>query len=337
MRTRAFAAAAPGGTLQPFEFDPAPLGPHDVEIAVTRCGVCHTDLGMIEGTFFGLSSYPLVPGHEVAGRITARGDRVDHLQIGQRVGVGWLCGSCGKCEACRSGDSHLCGGMRGICVGRHGGFAERISVDGRFVVALPDELSDDEAAPLMCAGITAYVPFEERALPPGARVGVIGIGGLGHLAIQFGRAFGCEVTAFSGTPGKEAEARALDAEHFISSRDRGQFAPLAGSFDLLVDTAQGDLPWSKFAGLLRPRGVLWLLGIPQQPLAINAAALMIASRSITGSTIGSPAQMERMMRMAAAQGIHAVTESMPLDDVNAAIARVRAGRPRYRMVLAVGS
>lgn len=337
MGIRAFAAVEPGGRLEVFEFDPDPLGPHEVEIAVTRCGVCHTDLSMIAGTFFGLSSYPLVPGHEVAGRIVARGVGVDHLHIGQRVGVGWMVGSCGECEACRSGDPHFCLGMQGICVGRHGGFAERVIVDGRFVVSLPDELSDDDAAPLMCAGVTVYAPLEERALTPGARVGVIGIGGLGHLAIQFGRAFDCEVTAFSGTPAKEGEARALGAEHFVESRDPARFAHLARSFDLLLVTGEGDLPWTEFVELLRPRGVLWLLGIPREPLSIKAGALMIGWRSVTGSTVGSLGQMERMIQMAVAKEIHAMTESLPLDEVNTAITRVRAGQPRYRMVLSVDS
>ncbi|MBW2269940.1 MAG: NAD(P)-dependent alcohol dehydrogenase [Deltaproteobacteria bacterium] len=333
MAIRAFAATKAGGQLEAFEFEPPPLAPHDIEIAITCCGVCHTDLSLIDGTFFGLGDYPLVPGHEVAGRIIALGKSVDHLRIDQRVGIGFLCGSCGECEMCQAGDSHLCPAQEGICVGRHGGFAERTRVDGRFAVPLPDGLSDEDAAPLMCAGITTYAPFEELGLAPGARVGVIGIGGLGHLAIQFGKAFGCEVTAFSGTAAKEEEARTLGAEHFVASRDPASFAHLAGSLDLLLATADGDLPWAEYSNLLRPRGALWLVGFPSQPISIPGIALMSRRSSVTGSLMGSPEQMARMVQMVAAKGIRPMTESLPLQEVNTAIARVRAGQPRYRMVL----
>lgn len=335
MGIHAYAAFEPRQELTRFTFEPDPLGPLDVEIAVECCGVCFTDLSLIDDQLFNLSTYPLVPGHEVVGRITARGNAVDGIGIGLRVGVGWLCGSCRQCAACDAGEPHLCLNGQAICVGRHGGFAERVRVDSRFVVPLPENIASAEAAPLMCAGITVFAPLDELHVTATTRVGVIGIGGLGHLALQFAKALGCEVTALSGSATKSDEARAFGADRFVLTSTTAAFEELAGSFDVLLATAEGDLPWTAYANLLAPRGTLWLLGIPHQPLTVDGAVLMAGRRSITGSLIGSPSQMQRMMQLVADKGIRAQTELMPLGDVNAAIERVRRGEARYRVVLTV--
>jgi uncharacterized zinc-type alcohol dehydrogenase-like protein len=333
---QAFAAFEAKQELHSHSYEPDPLGPRDAEIEVSHCGVCHTDISLIDDQFFGLSSYPLVPGHEVVGKIVAKGADVSNFEVGDRVGAGWLCGSCGECEACRSGEPNLCPGAQGICAGRPGGFAERVRVDSRFLAAIPAGLESEQAAPLMCAGLTVFTPLDELAVQPGTRIGVVGIGGLGHLALQFAKAFGCEVTALSGSPTKSEEAARLGADHFALTSDAEAVQRLASSFDVLLVTADGDLPWNLYLSLLRPKGTLWLLGMPQQPLVVESILLMLPSRSIKGSIIGSPDQMQRMLEFAAKHAVRAWTEPMPMSDVNTAIDRVRKGEVRYRMVLTAG-
>ena len=193
MGFRAYAAHEQKGPLAPFVYEPGELGPNDVEIRVSHCGICHSDVHLVDGDW-GASSYPMVPGHEIVGTVAAAGPAVRQLAVGQRVGVGWQCGACLECEWCVSGQENLCAQEEATCVERPGGFAERIRVDGRFAFPIPDALRSEHAAPLLCGGVTVYAPLA-RFARPSLRVGVIGIGGLGHLALQFARAMGCEVTA----------------------------------------------------------------------------------------------------------------------------------------------
>ena len=202
---RAYAAHTAGGPLQPFDFDPGPLGDEDVEISVEHCGICHSDLAMIDSEWFP-ASYPVVPGHEVVGRITALGPRAKGRQIGQRVGVGWHTGSCTHCNFCIGGEQHLCAKRQPTLIGRHGGFADRLRSHWSWAIPLPDALDPAAAGPLMCGGGTVFLPFVLHAIKPTDRVGVVGIGGLGHIAVKFARAWGCEVTAFTSSPSKRDEA-----------------------------------------------------------------------------------------------------------------------------------
>jgi uncharacterized zinc-type alcohol dehydrogenase-like protein len=333
-RIRAYAAGGPGQRLEPFEYDPGPLNPFEVEISVSHCGVCYTDLSLIDDHFFGMSSYPLVPGHEVVGRICAMGEGVEQLEVGQRVGAGFLCGACLSCSSCRRGVPQLCPAARGICVqGRHGGFAQRVRVDGRFAMPIPSGLESDQAAPLMCAGITVFAPLDELGAKATKRVGVVGIGGLGHLALQFAKALGCEVTAFSRTSDKADDARRFGADHVVATCEAGALESLAGSFDLVLSTVEGDLPWNSYLNLLRPMGTLSLVGFPQKPLTLDGNLLIWGRRSIQGSTVGNPAQVERMLELAARCGVRAQTEVFPLREINSAIDRVRGGAARYRVVV----
>ena len=215
---KGYAATEPKGKLQPFEFDPGPLGDTEVEIKVESCGLCHSDLSMVDNEW-GTSQYPLVPGHEVIGTVAALGPHAQGLTVGQRVGLGWFASSCLTCEWCKSGNHHLCASAVGTIVGHHGGFAERVRANAAWVIPLPEALSPQTAGPLMCGGITVFNPLLLRQVKPTARVGVVGIGGLGHMALKFAHAWGCEVTAFSGSPDKEAEAKGFGADHFINSRD----------------------------------------------------------------------------------------------------------------------
>ena len=227
MTIRAFAALEKGKSLEPFSFEPKPLAPHEVEVKISHCGVCHSDLHLVNNDW-GMSSYPLVPGHEVIGTVHQVGSGVTQLKPGQRVGIGWQSDSCGQCEWCTRGEENLCAKAAPTCVGRHGGFADFIRVNGRFAIPVPESLSSESAAPLLCGGITVFSPMRGAQLGAQHRVGIIGIGGLGHMALQFARAFGSEVTAFSTSADKEAEAKRMGAHHFIATRDRSALKKLRG-------------------------------------------------------------------------------------------------------------
>jgi uncharacterized zinc-type alcohol dehydrogenase-like protein len=331
MTISCWAAMAARQKLQQFSYAPAELGRFDVEIAITHCGLCHSDINMIDNDW-AMSAYPLVAGHEIVGTIRAAGPGVPQSRIGERAGVGWQCGSCLDCEWCRRGMETSCSGIQGTCVQRPGGFADAIRVDSRFAFPIPDGLSSAAAAPLLCGGITVYTPLRRDALP-GSRVGIIGIGGLGHLAIRFARAFGCEVTAFSTTPAKEEETRRLGAHHFVTSSEAAQMARCANSLDLLISTVTVDLDWPVWMSLLRPRGVLTLVGASPGMLSVPAMQLIMGQKSVRGSVIGDCHGIEEMLRFAALHGITAQAEVMPMAEVNAAIDRVRRNQARYRVVL----
>ena len=331
MSISCWAAMAAKKPLQPFTYEPKELGPWDVEIAITHCGLCHTDVHLADDDF-GWDGFPVVPGHEIVGAVRAAGPGVSRLAIGQRVAAGWQRSSCMECEWCMRGAENCCPGQQATCVGHYGGFAEAIRIDSRFVFPLPDGLPSAAAAPLLCAGITVYSPLRQHARP-WSRVGVIGVGGLGHLAIRFARAFGCEVTAFSTTPAKQEEALRLGAHHFVNSNDSAQMATCARSLDLLLDAAPADLDWAAWVNLLRPKGVLTVVGASPGMISVPAALLLLAQVSLAGSLIGSRSAIEEMLRFAALHGIAAQVETMPMAEINAAMDRVRRNQARYRMVL----
>lgn len=327
-----YAAPAAGKPLEPFSFQPRPLGDGDVEIAISHCGVCHSDLHLVNNDWH-MSQYPLVPGHEIVGTVAALGSAVRGLQMGQRVGVGWQAGSCGTCEWCERGEENLCASAQPTCMPGPGGFADRIRVNARFAIPVPEALPSRDAAPLLCGGITVYTPLREHGIGAHSRVGVIGVGGLGHLALQFARALGAEVTAFSTSPDKEAEARAMGAHHFVATRGPSALKGVQGAFDFIVSTVAADLPWLDYVGTLRPRGTLCFVGVPPAPLALPVFALIGGNKKIAGSNTGSPALIREMLEVAARNNVRARTEAFPLKDVNAAIGRVARNEVRYRAVL----
>lgn len=332
MKIHAQAARAAKSALSPFDYEAADLGPNDVEIAIAFCGICHSDLHLIDDDWH-LSSYPLVPGHEIVGRVEAIGPSVSHLAVGQSVGVGWQRSACLSCSICLAGNENLCSRQTAICVGHHGGMADRIRTDGRFVFALPDGLDPAATAPLFCGGATVFSPLRRFHVDATSSVGVIGIGGLGHIALLFLRALGAEITALSSTPDKRAEAIAMGAHHFASSTDAREIRKHAGRFDLLLSTVNARLDWITLMGTLRPNGVLCLVGSPPGLVAIPAAVLFAGQRSITASEIGSRATIVEMLAFAGRHRIAPRIELAALGDVNAALDRLRKNQVRYRMVL----
>jgi uncharacterized zinc-type alcohol dehydrogenase-like protein len=325
------AARTKKGPLEPFAYEPAPLGPHDVEIRISHCGICHSDVHLVDGDW-GVGSYPMVPGHEIAGTVTALGPEVSHLERGARVGVGWQRSACLACDACGRGDENLCASEEATCVSHHGGFAEAIRVDSRFAFPVPEPLAPEAVAPLLCGGITVYSPLR-RWVRPAMRVGVVGIGGLGHLALQFARAMGCEVTAFSSSPDKEEDARGFGAHAFVAVDQPAALRAVAGRLDFVLSTVFVAADWKGLLGALRPNGVLCFVGAPKEPLKLPVGAILGGQKTITASVIGGRPAIREMLEFAARHGIAARTQVRPLAEADAALAEVREGRARYRVVL----
>jgi uncharacterized zinc-type alcohol dehydrogenase-like protein len=330
---RGLAAHAAGAELLPFKYDPGNLGPQEVEIAITHCGICHSDLHLIANDW-GTSQYPFIPGHEIVGKVSAVGDEVRLLEVGQRVGLGWQSNSCGVCEWCTRGMENLCLAAEATCVHRNGGYADRVRANARFVIPIPDSLESEHTAPLLCGGITVYNPLRTHGVNPSSRVGIVGIGGLGHLAIQFAKVFGAEVTAFSTSAAKEEEARALGAHHFVNSRESKALREVAGTLDFVLSTINADQDWGVYVAALRPTGTMCFVGIPPSPVSVHAFQLISGLRSISGNPTGSPYRLKEMLDVAARHGVKATTESFPMAQANTAIDKVKKGKVRYRAVLA---
>ena len=329
---KAYAAQTPGGKLEPFEYDPGALGADEVEIQVEYCGICHSDLSMLNNDW-GITTYPFVPGHEVVGTIAAVGTGVTRLSLGQRVGLGWMANSCKHCEWCMSGDQNLCLTASGTIVGRHGGFADRVRANQDWVFSLPETLDPAKAGPLFCGGITVFNPIVQLGIQPTDHVGVIGIGGLGHMALAFLNAWGCDVTAFSSSPDKEAEARSLGANHFVNSRDPEALKAIANSLDVIISTVNVSLDWEQYLVALRPKGRLHLVGVVENPLSIPLFPMLMGQKSVSSSPIGSPSTLSKMLDFAARHQVNPIVEEFSFDQVNEAMERLRSGSPRYRIVL----
>ncbi len=329
-----YAVHAAGAEIHSYKYEPGELCPDDVEVAVSYCGVCHSDVHLIDNDW-ALSKFPFIPGHEIIGTVSATGSSVHHLKVGDKVGVGWQAGSCGHCEWCRRGEENLCAQAQPTCVGRHGGFADKVRVHARFAVPVPAGMDDAATAPLLCGGITVYSPMRLHGIHPASRVGVVGIGGLGHLALQFGRAFGAEITAFSSSPAKEEEARRLGAHHFLSTRETKSLKAVAGQFDLILSTIDVEQDWSAYVQALRPHGALVFAGLMPKPVSLPVQPLIAGIRSVSGCVTGSPVQIAEMLLVAARHKIAAVVETYPMREANAAVERTRKSAARYRAVLAV--
>jgi uncharacterized zinc-type alcohol dehydrogenase-like protein len=327
------AVHAAGAQLVPYKYEPGELKAHEVEVKISHCGVCHSDIHLIDNDW-GISKYPFIPGHEIVGTVTAVGDEVLDRKVGERVGIGWQADSCGICEWCRQGDEHLCASAQPTCVGRNGGYADSVRVNSRFAIPVPESLGSEGVGPLLCGGITVYAPLRNHGVRPSSRVGIVGIGGLGHMGLQFAKAFGAEVTALSTSKDKEAEALELGAHHFVNTRDMGALKKIAGSFDFVLSTVSADQDWQALMNTLRPKGTMCVVGVPPSPITIQAFPMIGGQKSISGSPTGSPRDLHEMLDVAARHGVQAITELFPMAKANEAIAKVKKSKVRYRAVLA---
>ena len=328
----AYAATSPSSPLTPFTYELPPIDAEHVDIRVEYCGICHSDLSMLRNEW-GFTTYPLVPGHEVVGRVEVVGSLVKNLKVGDRVGLGWFSESCMTCPQCMGGDHNLCGSGEGTIVGRHGGFADLVRAHWAWAIKIPEALPAVSAGPLFCGGITVFSPIVEFNVRPTDRVGVIGAGGLGHLAIQFLHKWGCEVTAFSSTPDKADELMSLGAHRVVNSRDSEALKAEAGRFDFIISTVAVPLEWMTYVAALAPKGRLHTVGAIPEPVALDAFPLILGQRSFSGSPLGSPATTALMLEFCARHGIAPMVEEFPLSEVNKAIDRLENGSPRYRVVL----
>lgn len=333
MSVRSLAAFLPKAALEPHEFAFGELAATDVEVAVECTAVCHSDLHLVDDDW-GISKFPLVPGHEIVGRVARVGSAVSSVKPGARVGIGWQRGSCGACEWCRSGFENLCQtAKKRTCVDQPGGLATHIRADERFVIEIPDALSSPEAAPLLCAGVTVHAPLARHVKRPGMSVAVVGLGGLGHLAVRFAYAMGAEVTAFDPIASKKDEALRFGAHAFATPDEADALRRNGVAYDLVLTTTYADLPWNDWLALVKLNGTLCLTGVPSKPLEIHPDHLLDGQKSVTGSVIGSPSMQRAMFAFAAQKGVRPVIENLPMSKANEAFARLRRGQVRYRSVL----
>lgn len=331
MKRRAWVAKGPKQpmSLETIEF--GALGADEVEVAVEHCGLCHSDLSILNNEW-GISQFPATLGHEVVGRVTAVGANAKGVAVGQRVGIGWFSGSCMHCRQCMSGSHNLCATGTMTIVGHRGGFASHVRAHWAWVIPLPEQLRFTDAGPLLCGGITVFAPLAMHAKPTD-RVGVIGIGGLGHMALKFASAYGCDVTAFTSSESKFEEARSFGAHHVVSSRDAGAIGKLAGRFDLLISTVNVPLDWDAIINTLAPNGRLHLVGAVLEPIPVPAFALILQQRCVSGSPTGSPVAIGTMLDFAARHGVSPQVERFPMSRIHDAFARLESGKARYRIVL----
>ncbi len=330
-RHQAWVARTPHQPIALEDVDPGSLGAEEVEIVVEYCGLCHSDLSTLNNEW-GISQYPAILGHEVIGRVIAVGPNAKGLTTGQRVGVGWHSGSCMHCHQCMSGNHNLCPQAQFTIVSHKGGFASHIRAHWAWAIPLPPSLNFAEAGPLLCGGVTVFAPLAMYAKPT-SRVGIVGIGGLGHMAVKFAAAYGCDVTAFTSSENKFNEARSLGANHVVATRDSAAINKLVRSFDLLISTVNVPLDWDAMINSLAPDGRLHTVGAVLEPIPVSAVSLILSQRSVSGSPAGSPVMIKEMLEFASRHDITPQTEHFPMSKINEAFARLESGNARYRIIL----
>jgi alcohol/geraniol dehydrogenase (NADP+) len=327
----AWVTSGPKSKFAKQEIDLGPLGEEDVEVAVEHCGICHSDLSVLNNEWKN-SKYPAVLGHEITGHVVAVGPAVKGIKVGQKVGVGWISSSCMHCRQCMSGNHNFCPESLPTIIGHKGGFASRVRAHWAWTMPIPEKLPLEETGPLLCGGVTVFNPLATYAKPTD-RVGIVGIGGLGHLAVKFAAAFGCDVTAFTSSESKFKEARDFGAQSVVSSRDSSAIQKLAGTFDLIIVTVNVPLDWSALISALAPNGRLHFVGAVTEDIPLNIFLLLRAQRSISSSPGGDPVTIATMLDFASRHHIVPKTEHFPMSEINKAFEHLEAGKARYRIVL----
>lgn len=336
----AYASPSPDSDLVPTTIERRDVGPRDVLIEIKYAGICHSDIHTVRGEW-GPQPYPLVPGHEIAGIVVEVGSEVTKHSVGDRVGVGCMVNSCGECRNCKGGDEQYClNGMVGTYGATdrdgtitQGGYSTHVVVTEDFVLRVPEGIELDVAAPLLCAGITTYSPLHRWGAGPGKKVAVVGLGGLGHMAVKIAHAMGAEVTVLSQSLKKQEDGLRLGADHYYATSDDATFTELAGSFDLIINTVSAPIDVSAFLRLVTVGGAMVNVGAPAEPLPVNAMALIGGRRSFAGSMIGGIPETQQMLDFCAEHGIGAEIEVISADKINEAYERVLASDVRYRFVI----
>ena len=328
----AYAANEPGGKLSPFKYVLPELGSDQVDIKVLYCGICHSDLSMLHN-HWGMTQYPFVPGHEIIGEVIAVGSEVKNVKPNDKVGLGWNSGSCMHCEQCMSGNHHLCSKGEGTIVGRHGGFADTVRCHWSCSILLPDGIDVQKAGPLLCGGITVFNPIILAGVKPTDKVGVIGIGGLGHMALKFLNKWGCEVVAFSSNPDKKDQILAMGATKVINSTNPEELASIAGSLNFILNTTNVTLDWNSYLVALAPKGRFHNVGAVLEPMAIPTFTLLMGEKTVSSSPIGPPALTRTMLEFCVRHNIYPMVEEFPMEKANEAFQHLRSGKARYRIVL----
>jgi uncharacterized zinc-type alcohol dehydrogenase-like protein len=341
----AYAAASPGAALAPFTVERREPGPRDVAIDILYCGICHSDLHQVRDEW-SAGLFPMVPGHEIVGRVTHVGAEVDRLKVGDLAGVGCMVDSCRVCDPCRADLEQFCEKGAAFTYNStemdretptYGGYSTQIVVADRFTLKVPRGLDPAGAAPLLCAGITTYSPLRQYDCKAGDRVAVVGLGGLGHMAVKLAASMGAEVTVLSTSRAKEADARRLGAQGFEVTKDEGTFKRLAGRFDLIVDTVSAPHDYNSYLRMLRVRGAMVVVGVPPTPSPVAAMSLIGGNKRLAGSLIGGIAETQRMLDHCAARGIVSDVEVIPIQKVNEAYERLLRSDVRYRFVIDIAS
>jgi uncharacterized zinc-type alcohol dehydrogenase-like protein len=345
IQVKAYAAYDAENPLKPFQFERKDLGADQIQIDILFSGVCHSDIHTARSEW-GPAIYPLVPGHEIVGRVVNVGNNVKNFKVGDLAGVGCFVDSCRKCSSCLEGEEQYCEeGMtgtynsyeRGTTTPTYGGYSTTISVDEKYALHVSEKLPLSGVAPLLCAGITTYSPLKHLNVGKGHKVAVLGLGGLGHMAVKFAVAFGAEVTMLSGSPSKEADAKKLGAHHFVLTSDKEAMASLVNSFDFILNTVSAKHSYSDYLGLLRKNGTMIIVGVPPEPSQIPAFSLIGKRRSIMGSLIGGIAQTQEMLDFCAEKGIVSEVEIIDMDYINEAYERMIKSDVKYRFVIDMAS
>ena len=331
---KAYAANNPGEKLVPFNYQLPKIGSEQVDIKVHYCGICHSDLSMISDDW-GQTQYPFVPGHEIVGEVVEIGNEVKNLKIGDYVGLGWFSESCMHCNQCMEGNHHLCGSAEQTIVGRHGGFANYVRGHWSWAIPLPKDIDMQKAGPLLCGGITVFNPIILAGVKPTDKVGVIGIGGLGHMALKFLNKWGCEVIAFSSNPSKKDEILKMGASKVVDSTNSDDLATITNSLDFILNTTNVTLDWNAYLTTLAPKGTFHNVGAVLEPMAIPAFSLIGGQKSVSGSPLGSPALTRTMLDFCVRHSIYPTIEEFPLNKVNEALAHLEKGKARFRIVLKI--